>query len=192
MGNLVVNSQPIPRLCLLQYLGVTMSEDLKWTAQIKAVFCKVRKLTYVVRRLRSFATPRPLVIKFVEGCILPLWTYCSPVVFAALLKQDFKTISRSLVGIARCSGIPLALLQNNIVTHHIKSCRDFGRRILDDPTHPLFLDFQRAVSCPSTRSHFHSLRARTTAYNSSVLPNTVRTLMDPIKTANELMSRLSV
>ena len=48
-----------------KYLEVYLSYNLKWSGHISFVFTKVRKLSFYVRRLRSFSTPQFLIDRFV-------------------------------------------------------------------------------------------------------------------------------
>ena len=89
LSNVSVNETPISQAQKFKYLGVYLSFNL---ITFPFVFTKVRKLSFYVRRLRSFSTPQFLIDRFVFCCILPPILYCSPVVFCGLLSKDWKII----------------------------------------------------------------------------------------------------
>ena len=142
--SLSINGTPIPQAQKSKYLGVYLSFNLRWSDHISFVFTKVRKLSFYVRRVRSFSTLQFLVGRFVFCCILPHILYCSPVVFCGVLSKDWKIISRCPKLIAKCSGISMTRLQEFIISKHLSSCELFPSKILSDAQHPLhsfFIEF---------------------------------------------------
>ena len=87
LSSLSINGTLIPQSQKLNYLGVYLLYNPKWSGHISSVFTKVRKLLFYVRRLRSFSTPQFLIDRFVFCCILPHILYCSSVVFCGLLSK---------------------------------------------------------------------------------------------------------
>ena len=146
-----------------KYLGVDLSYNLKWSGHISSVFTKVRKLSFYVRRLRSFSTPQFLINRFVFCCILPHILYCSPVVFCGLLSKDWRLISRCLKLIAKCSGISLTRLQEFVSSKHLSSCELFASKILSDAQHLLHSFLSNSRLPRPSRSSFKHIFARTNA-----------------------------
>ena len=116
LSSLSIDGTLIPQAQKFKYRGVYLSYNLKWSGHISSVFTKVRKLSFYVRRLRSFSTLQFLIDRFVFCCILPHILYCSPVVLCGLLSKDWKPISRCPKLIAKCSEISLTRLQEFVIS----------------------------------------------------------------------------
>ena len=186
LSHLSINGTPIPKAQKFKFAGVNHSYNLKWSGHISFVFTKVHKLSFYVRRLRSFYTPQFLIDCFVFCCILLYILYCFPVVFCDFLSKDWKLISRCLKLIAKCRGISLTRLQEFASSKHLSSCELFASKILSDTQHPLhsFLSNSR-LSRPSRSSYKH-IFARTNAYKNSVFPYLARFLTNKQKVRDEL------
>ena len=188
LPSLSVNATPTYQPQKLKCLGVYRSFNHKRSDHISFVFTKILKLSFYVRRLRSFSTPQFLIDGFVFPCILPRILYCSSVVFCGLLSKDWKIISRCLKLIANCSGISLTRLQEFFISKHLGSCEVFGSEILSDVQHPLhsFLSNSR-LSRPSRTSYKH-IYACTNAYINSIIHYLLRFLTNKQKVRDEIFS----
>ena len=185
-----ISLNPMPRVFYVNYLGVILSNNLSWSPHIFEIFCKVRRLTFYTLRLRMLSVPHHLILKFINACILPLWLYCSPVIFAGLLHKDAHMISRSLRHLSKCSGVSFDYLVDTLISRHFDASSKFSRKILYDPTHPLYVYFSKVVSFSTTRSLFRLLPARTSSYRNSVLPYLARCLVNPEQCKSDLSLKL--
>ncbi len=84
-------------------LGVTFSNNAKWTAHVEDIFRKCVHLSFFVKKLRRLSTPAELIRRFVETCVVPLILYCSPSIFPGLLKHDFALLKRR--GVLQLCGV---------------------------------------------------------------------------------------
>ena len=175
-SNLSFNGTLIPQAQKLKYLRVYFSFNLKWSDHISSIFTKLRKLSFYVRRIRSFSTPQFLIERFVCFCILHHTFYCSPVVFYGLLSKDWKTISKCPKLIAKCSRISLTRLQEFVISKPLSSCELFVSKIFPDVQHPLHpLSSNSRLSRPIRNYHKH-IYVRTNAYKNSTIPYIARFL----------------
>ena len=188
---LSLNDNVIPQPRSVKYLGLTLSHNLTWTLHIESVFTRVRKLSFYCLRLRHLSVPRDIIFRFVSACILPLWLYCSPVVFAGLLEKDYCLIKRSIKHIAKNSGIDVNLLVNVIVKRHFDSCRLFAQNIISEESHPLHAELMSSKSVFYTRSDFKLMYTRTTSFGNSVLPYLLRFLVKSDNVLLDLTNKLS-
>ena len=189
---ITIKGEPVARHTTNKYLGVFLSYDLKWSVQTSAVFTKIRKMCFFVRKLKVFSVPHKILVTFINACILPLITYCSPVIFPGLLKKDFRLIYRMIKGISRCSGISETVLRDTIIQQHMKSSLKFAENILRDTSHPLHVPLNMCVSTSATRASFVILPARSRAYQCSVLPYLSRILVNSKRVEKDLRENLSL
>jgi hypothetical protein len=187
-----VNNAPIPRTPTVKYLGMTLSKNLCWSLHVQSLFIKVRRLSFYAARLRALSVPLKLIRQFVIACILPHWTYCSPVYFPGLLEKDFCIMVRSLKHVSKCSGIPRTTLVDHLISTHFGACSHFTQGVLKDVLHPLHSALSQALSTSRTRSLFKLLPARTTTYRKSIIPYMARYLVNPDSLRDHLRHRLLI
>ncbi len=177
---------PIPRQQVVKYLGVTLCSNLSWSDHVQEVFNKVRRLTFFTLKLRKLSVTPRIILQFITACILPLWLYCSPVLFPGLKVKDFTLLARSLNIISRCSNITRGGLVQVIVNKHITSCDTFCAKVPPDPSHPLHVALSQA-----TRANYRLIYARTNAYRNTLVPYLARLLVCRDQVIKELESALS-
>ncbi|CAH8875381.1 unnamed protein product [Trichobilharzia szidati] len=175
----------------VKYLGLVLSSDLSWSSHVLAISQRIFRLTFYIRKLRHSGITQPLLLQFVNSCILPILLYCSPLFFPGLLKKDYVIIRRTLRTVSRSSGIPLGHIDGIVIDRHLMSCNRFARGILSDSEHPLYPQLPPCVSSGKTRSLFRRLYARTSKYKNSTIPYLARTLCDENSVRNELTNLLS-
>ena len=174
-----------------KYLGVILESNLRWSLHAQSVVRKLRGLSFQIKRLRQFCSDQSVMVNFVQQCVLPIFLYCSPVIFPGLLKADFKLLRRGLKMISRVSQVSLSALIGNICDRHIDACLKFADRIFSDSTHPLHLDLSACLSHPSTRSTYRLIPSRISVYRNSPVPYLARILTDKVKVRSELLDALS-
>ncbi len=185
-----INGNTLSEVEAVPNLGVTFSNNLKWTAHVEDIFRKCVRLSFLVKKLRRLSTPAELIYRFVETCIVPLILYCSPAIFPGLLKHDFALLKRSIKLISQVSGLSFSYLTNLLCERHIKASSDFVERILGDHLHPLHDELSKARSHTSTRSRFKLLPSKTAANRNSVLPALSRLLVDRNAELNHYLQNL--
>ncbi|CAH8827539.1 unnamed protein product [Trichobilharzia szidati] len=162
----------------IKYLGLVLSSDLSWSSHILLVSKKMFRLTFYIKKLRQQGISQPLVLRFLNSCILPILLYCSPLIFPGLLKKDYAVLRRVLNAVSRACGLPLRDLANTIVERHVNSCKNWAKAVLSDPLHPLYSQLSPCISSGRTRSQYKKLYARTTKYKNSTIPYLARILCD--------------
>jgi hypothetical protein len=173
---------------LVKYLGVTFSSDMTWTTHIDNLYKKCLRLSYYIRRLRSFGVQNLVIKKFVHACILPIILYGSPIVFSGLLKKDQVILRRSIKIISNSSGLNYTSLTSTIVKMHFSACSNLCSNILCDIEHPLFSTLNNAQSRAGTRNSFTRLYARTSMFKRSPMPSLARFLSNrEVETRNFLL-----
>jgi hypothetical protein len=160
----------------VKYLGVTFSSNLTWTNHIDIVYQKCVRLSFYIRRLISACVPRKLLQQFVDGCIIPIILYASPVVFPGLLQKDFTVLKRAIKIIAKPGGLAYNELCTTVINRHFSACARFCDRILGDSNHPLHIPLSSAVPQHRTRTAFNCIYARTELFRRSPLPFLARFL----------------
>jgi hypothetical protein len=173
-----ISDEPLDRVDSIKYLGVLISSDLTWSEHVNNLFTKCRKLTFYIKRLRTYRVPNTVIWRFVDSCVLPLILYCSPVIFPSLLKKDFILLRRLFKMISRVSGIQYSSLCDVVIKRHFIACRRLANNVLSDIQHPLHNSLSASRSQRPLRSNFRLLSARTTSYKNSIIPFLSRFLTD--------------
>jgi len=160
----------------VKYLGVTFSSNLNWTKHTEHVYRKCLRLSFYIKRLITACVPHKILKHFVDGCIVPIILYASPVVFPGLLKKDFTVLRRAIKLISKPSGIAYNELCVTVINRHFSACAKFCDRILCDQNHPLHDPLSSAVPQHRTRTAFNCIFARTELYRRSPMPFLARFL----------------
>ena len=92
----LTEADPIAEVSSVKYLGVSFDSNTSWGSQVSHVFHKCLRLSFYVKRLRHLCVPHPVICRFVDACVIPVITYCSPVIFPGLRQQDFRTLKRAI------------------------------------------------------------------------------------------------
>ncbi len=67
-----INGNTLSEVESVTYLGVTFSNNAKWTAHVEDIFRKCVRLSFFVKKLRRLSTTAEFIRRFVETCVLPL------------------------------------------------------------------------------------------------------------------------
>ena len=186
-----ISQIPIENVETFKYLGVVFSSDLSWYSHVLSVFSKIRRLSYFIRRLRSFKTPPSHLMLFVTLCAVPLILYCSPVIFSGMMAKDFVLLRRSIRLLSTTSGLPYVELLDFILEKHFKSCDRLSHVILNDATHPLYTFLDCCRSKRNLRSTMTCMHSRTSRHRNSIVPYLARYLISKNNCMIELKSKLS-
>ena len=188
---LVVNDQLIPQVSNFRYIGVILSSDLKWSEHIQHVCKKLLQVSFVLRRLKNMCAPQTTLLTILNSCVLPIVTYCSPVILPGLLDKDFNALRRSLKYIAKCCLISLHDVISLVLKNNFSACSRMATSILSDATHPLHACFALCLSKRPSRRSYVILPSRTSAYRNSLIPYLSRFLTNPDNVIEELRRKLT-
>ncbi len=130
-----INGNTLSEVEAVPYLGVTFSNNAKWTAHVEDIFRKCVRISFFVKKLRRLSTPAELIPRFIETCVVPLILYCSSAIFPGLLKHNFALLKRLIKLISHVSGLSFSYLKNLVCERHIKASSDFAERILGGHQH---------------------------------------------------------
>nr|CAH8821168.1 unnamed protein product [Trichobilharzia regenti] len=145
----------------IKYLGLILSSDLCWSSHVLAIASKIFCLIFYIKKLRHLGLTQPLLLQFINSCILSILLHCSPLFFPGLHKKDYVTIRRMLKTVSRVSGVPVDHIANVVIDRQLTLCNKFTRGILSDSEHPLYPQLSPCISSGRTRSNFRKLYART-------------------------------
>ena len=175
----------------IKYLGVVLSADLSWSFHILMIAKKISRLTFDIKKLRHSGITQPLLLQFVNSCILPIILYCSPLVSPGLMNEDYILLPRVLKVVSRVSNVPLNQLVDILVNRHLDSCEKWAKSILSNSHHPLHSQLSPCISSGRTRSLYRTLYALTSKYKNSTIPYLARVLCDRESIRRETYNLLS-
>ncbi len=124
-------------LQLLQFLGTTISQDLKWDIRIDSIAKKAQQRLYFLHQLRKLNLPQELLKQF-HSAIESVRCSSINVWFGPAKKSDIKRLQQTVRTAERIIGAPLPNLQDL----YISRARKGAKKITLDPTHPVHSLFQ--------------------------------------------------
>ena len=163
-----INGAPVERVANFRYLGVTLSEDLTWTAHIDQVVKKARQRLYFFRRLRKYKLNRKILTNFYTCIIQSILTGNIISWFGNSTAKDRSRLQRVARAAERTIGGELPTLQGI----YTRRCRARAGRISKDPSHPNNCLFALLRS----GKRYRSLMAKTERLKRSFYPQAIRIL----------------
>lgn len=165
---LVICGSEVERVDTFKYLGVTISQDLRWTQHIATTVKKARQRLFLLRRLRDFRLPLKVLKNFYTCTIESI--LCGSIItwMGSCTKQDFLALKRVVRSAERTIRTTLPNLQDI----YNKRCRTRALKILNQPSHP---GHQLFSLLPSGR-RFRCLKTRTERMRKSFFPQAIRLL----------------
>ena len=166
-----------------KYLGIIINNELDWTDQWEKVQKSSGSTIYLLKRLKTCGFTENILVSVYRSYFLSHINYSSPALLSATLNttaeiQRVQSRALKIIGLDE---------EQALQKHGILAIRDFIahtsinvlKRILSDPTHPLTTKLSRENQ-RLTRSSFkfEYSRARTEAYNNSIVPWGIRLLRD--------------
>lgn len=120
------------RVADFKFLGVTIREDLTWSANTTALVKKAQQRLYFLRLLRRQQLSADLLVTFYRGAVESILTYCICVWFASCTAADRKALQRVITTAQRITSCPLPSLQEL----YSSRCLKRARNIVGDSSHP--------------------------------------------------------
>ncbi|XP_061619635.1 uncharacterized protein LOC133472584 [Phyllopteryx taeniolatus] len=115
-----------------KFLGITVSQDLKWATNFNSVLKKAQQTMYFMRLLRKHGLPRELLRQFYTAVIESVLCSSFTVWFGAATKKDKLRLQRTIKTAERIVGTPLPTLEDL----HAARTKARACKILWDPPHP--------------------------------------------------------
>ncbi len=154
---IIIDRTPVEQVSSFKFLGVTITEDLTWSAHTDAVLKKAQQRLFFLRRLRKFGMS-PHILHSLYTCTVE-----------SILTEQHQQQSQRVVQTARHTvGGELPSLQDI----YTRRCMRKAQRIISDSSHPSHGLFSLL---PSGR-RLHSIRTRTSRLRDSLFPQTIRLL----------------
>jgi len=75
------------------------------------------------------------VERFVDGCVMPILVYCSPVISPGLLQKDFANILCAIYLLSRASDLNIEWFHSRTVERYINACDSVVKQILAQENH---------------------------------------------------------
>ena len=72
---IVINNQTVNIVTHAKLLGVTISNDLKWSLHVNAICKKASKRLYAIRLLKRNPRPDSVLVKVYRACVRPILEY---------------------------------------------------------------------------------------------------------------------
>ncbi|XP_061634047.1 uncharacterized protein LOC133480290 isoform X2 [Phyllopteryx taeniolatus] len=142
---LTLSSCLVSTVEIFKFLGITVSQDLKWAINIKSVLKKAQQRMYFLRLLRKHGLPPELLTQFYTAVIESVLCSSIKVWFGAATKKDKPRLRRTIKTAERIVGTPLPTLEDL----HTARTKTRACKILSDPPHPghrLFGSFPQDVT----------------------------------------------
>ncbi len=110
-----INGNALSTVESVTYLGVTFSNNAKWTTHVDEIGIKCAHLSFFVKKLGRLSTLTEFIRKFVDVCALPFIFNCSLAILPELLKHDLALLKRSIKLISHVYGLSFSHLTNLVV-----------------------------------------------------------------------------
>ena len=129
---LFINGSEVEIVDNFKFLGVQISNDLKWQINIDQIVCKTQQRLYFLRRLRSFRVSQELLVKFYRAVIESVLTFSFTVWYASATAEDRNRLNRIVCTASKIVGCELPSLISLYETRAVKKAKS----ILNDSGHP--------------------------------------------------------
>lgn len=178
--NLIVNNSKIPRVEKVKYLGIIITQDLKWKQHINQIVKKVNLTIKGLAKIIPFMDMKKKIILF-NTFVIPNILYASQIWGNSLgLKQKYK-IKKLINFYSRISNIPKEELLIVLNNQYKERFRKYVESIISNSGHPLYKTFEETKSRhTSTRQTWSELYCRTESYRRSFVPTAVTYLRNGI------------
>ena len=148
-----------------RFLGITISQDLKWDIHIDSIVKKAQQMLYFLRQLRKFNLPQELLKQFYSAIIESVLCTSVTVWFSSASKSDLRRLQRVVRTAERIIGTTLPSIQELYLSRVSKR----AGKITLDPSHPAHSLFELL---PSGR-RYRALSTRTARHRNSFFPQAI-------------------
>ena len=169
----VIDGNVIEQVSSYKYLGIYIDNLLKWNVHVEHLCSKLAQRLHFLRRLRLFGVSSNIMLTFYNAVLGSLIRYGMAAWFGNLTIQSKNMIGKVVKTAMKVIGLP-----NNRPLQGIyeeKVVRQ-AQRILDDPTHILFNEYDLL---PSGR-RYRASRYRGNRYGHSFIPASIA-LMNKVR-----------
>lgn len=132
------------RVAAFKFLGVTIEEDLTWSANTTALVKKAQQRMYFLRLLKKNHLCEKLLVSFYRCSIKSILTYCVCAWFSSCTAADRKALQRVTTTAQKIIGRPLPSLEEIYSSRCLKKAKN----LLQDSSHP---DTHYLHCCPQAK-----------------------------------------
>ncbi len=168
-GAIVINDKNVDIVDHFKYLGVTITSNLSWSAQIDNICKKSSQRLYFLRKLRQAKVDTTIMKLFYQSIVQSVFMYCLFIVYHSLNIIDKSKLQRI---IRRAKYI----MHNDDIEslESLIKCKieQFANKLEKDTTHPLsaYLELLPSGRC------YRQLKTVTSRFKNSIMPTTVNYL----------------
>ena len=167
---IMLGGTPVNCVKSFKFLGITISQDLKWELNLMALLKKAQQRLYFLRQLRKYRLSRSMMTQFYTAIIESILTHSIITWFPAATVKDLAKLQRVIRAAERVIGRPLPSLKS---LHDSRALRR-ARKIMADPSHP---GHRLLTLLPSGR-RMRLLKATTARHRLSFFPSAARLLTE--------------
>ncbi|KAM7373781.1 hypothetical protein PAMA_022061 [Pampus argenteus] len=163
-----ISGQSVERVTNFRFLGVSIEDNLTWSANTSELLKKSQHRLYFLRTLRKSNITQRLLICFYRATIESIMTYCICIWYASSTAAQRNALQGVIKTAQKIVGCPLPTLED---LHRLR-CVKKAHNIIKDtshPGHPLF------ELLPSGK-RYRSIRARTNRFMHSFYPTAITCL----------------
>ena len=165
LGGTLVNS-----VKSYKFLGITISQDLKWELNIMALLKKAQQRLFFLRQLRKYRLSRIMVTQLYTVIIESILTHSIITWFPAAAAKDLIKLQRVIRSAQRVIGRPLSSLKSLQDSRALRR----ARKIMADPSHP----GHRLLSLLPSGRRMRLFKAKTARHRLSFFPSAARLLTE--------------
>ena len=141
---MVINGSDVEIVTQYNYLGSRISNDLSWFAKTEKQVAKASRGLYGLRKLKEFKVSKEIMKLFYCSTVESVLYFGISVLGGSLRKQEKKSLNR----IRRCASRIIGETLEHWDAFYSRRASMLARKIMADPTHPLFPCF---ITLPSGR-----------------------------------------
>ena len=160
----------MPRVKNLKYLGLNISDNLKWDNHVKEI---VKKINFIIKSLITilpFAS-KEVKIQLFFTMILPHYMYASEVWALSLNEHNRKDLRRPIAFYSKLSNIEKNVLLQTLNDQFKKRFMKRIDKILYQTNHPLHKTLMACKQQTKTRNQNSIIYARTSSFIKTFVPS---------------------
>ena len=164
----IIKGAEVKRVEIHKHLGLTIDNKLNWSDNTTSVIKKVNTRMHCLRKLKTFNINEKLLYLFYSSIIRSSLTFCISCWGGNINKGDKNRLDRLVYKSSKIIGTDLDSidkLHDSVVNRKLTT-------ILDDASHPLFLEFDRHRA--SRSGGFLLPKIKTSRFLNSFLPSAIK------------------
>ena len=151
-----------------KFLGITISNDLKWETHLIKCLKKAQQRLFFLRTLKSFRLGSAVLVKFYRAVVDSVLTLSITVWYGAATAGDKRKLDRVVRTASRITGVDLP----SVASIYESRVKRKAMSIIKDTSHPANHKFQLLRS----GKRYRSMAASSERHTSSFYPAAIRTL----------------